>query len=199
MPSRTAGIPGLAIMFALGGSYLIYAGMKNVPFVEGLRSLLRGSLPAGTPSTPTELPDWLNPLAGTDSSSTTGAAPGGGTALGLKIAMYAKQYVGVPYRWGGATPAGWDCSGFVTWVLVHNGVKDLPSTAHTTAAQYLVWSGASTIGRDQCAAGDLCCWAGHIGIALDKDNMINAPSAGIPTRVQKIYAGVTIRRVNGTT
>jgi hypothetical protein len=55
---------------------------------------------------------------------------------------------------------------------------------------------ADTIPRDQCAAGDLCCWPGHVGIAVDKDNMINAPSFGIPTRIQKIYGGVIIRRVN---
>jgi len=197
MASRTAGIPGLGVVLAAAGAYLIYAGVKNVPFVDGLRGLLKGSLPTGTPTEPTQLPDWLNPLAGGDSSTGNGgAAAGGGTALGLKVAMYAKQYQGVPYRWGGNTPAGWDCSGFVTWCLVHNGVGNLPSS-RPTAAQYLVWKGATTIPRDQAAAGDLCCWGGHIGIAVSNTDMINAPTAGIPTRIQKIYGGVTIRRING--
>lgn len=197
MSTRTAGIPGLAIVFAAAGSYLIYAGFKSVPFVDGLRDLLKGSLPSGTPSTPTALPDWLNPLAGPATSGGQAPAAGGGTQLGLKIAMYAMQYKGVPYKWGGNTPNGWDCSGFVNWVLSHCGVSPLPSS-RPTAAQYLVWNaGSRVIPRDQCAAGDLCCWAGHVGIATDKDNMINAPSFGIPTRVQKIYGGVTIRRLNG--
>lgn len=198
MASRTAGIPGMGVVLAAGGAYLIYAGVKNVPFVDGLRALLRGNLPAGTPSAPTELPDWLNPLAGGSDSGggSTGGAAGGGTSLGLKIAMYAKQYVGIPYRWGGNSPAGWDCSGFVTWCLVHNGVTNLPSS-RPTAAQYLVWNGATTIPRAQAAAGDLCCWAGHIGIAVSNTDMINAPTFGIPTRIQSIYGGVTIRRING--
>jgi hypothetical protein len=197
---RTGGIPGLGVTLAAAGAYLIYAGMKNVPIVDGLRDLLKGSLPSGTPVKPIELPGFLqggsantviNPSGG------GGGAAGGAGGLGSAIATEAKKYQGVPYRWGGATPAGWDCSGFVTYVLARVGVAGLPSATHTTAAQFLVWSGARVVNRAQTQAGDLCCWAGHIGIAMDADNMINAPTAGIPTRIQKIYGGVTIRRVNG--
>lgn len=200
MATRTSGIPGLGILLGTVGAYFVYAGLKNVPFVEGLRSLLKGDLPPGTPPTPTQLPDWLNPSAAPSSSATAGGVGGGsaaGSGRGAAIVAEAKKWVGVPYRWGGQTPSGWDCSGFVTYVLSHVGVAGLPSSAHTTSLQYMTWSGATTVPRSQIQPGDLCCYVGHIGIAVDADNMINAPSAGIPTRIQKIYAGVTIRRVTG--
>jgi cell wall-associated NlpC family hydrolase len=214
--STRGGIPGLAVALAAAGSYLIYCALHNVSVVDGLRSLLKGQLPTGTPSTPTPLPSYLTPGsvaagaaagAGTEGVGTgaaAGSAVGGGLlggavagTLGQQIVSYARQYIGVPYRWGGADPSGWDCSGFVTWVLAHVGVSGLPSTTHTTSSQFMTWGGAHTVPRSQTQAGDLCCWGGHVGIAVDANNMINAPSAGIPTRIQSIYAGVTIRRLNG--
>lgn len=196
----SGGISGLAVGAATVGAFFVYMGVKNVSVLDGMRSILGGQLPAGTPPTPTPLPPQLallNGAADTAANAALGLAGSVGGAVNgnAGIATDAVKYVGVPYKWGGATPAGWDCSGFVTWVLHHDLGLNLPSNTHTTAATFLGWKGAQTIPRNQCAAGDLCCWAGHIGIATDANNMVNAPGTGIPTRVQPIFSGVTIRRV----
>lgn len=48
--------------------------------------------------------------------------------IGQQIASFAQQFLTVPYAWGGATPAGFDCSGFVYYVYNQYGIS-LPRTA----------------------------------------------------------------------
>lgn len=198
--ARTAGLSGLAVTLAAIGVFVAWAGIRDVPITDGLRTLLRGELPEGRPAKVAPVPDELR---FTPASSTPAQSGGGGgqvrAGLGAKIATEAVRHVGVPYRWGGNDRSGWDCSGFVTYVLRAVGVGGLPG-ARPTSASYLTWSGAITVPRADCAPGDLVCWTGHIGIALSPTTMINAPSFGIPTRIQAIHNAPVppvIRRVKG--
>jgi peptidoglycan DL-endopeptidase LytE len=88
----------------------------------------------------------------------------------------AKKYIGVPYLWGGATPAGFDCSGYVQFVYSKVGV----SIPRTTATQ---WAGIKSIST--AAPGDLVFFntngigVSHVGIYLGKNQFIHAGSTGI--------------------
>lgn len=128
-----------------------------------------------------------------------------GNISGAEIASDALKYVGKPYLWGGNTPAGWDCSGFVTWVLRHDlGMKI--ASPRPVVVTYAHWARAKTIPFSQCQAGDLCVWVGvgtggHIGIATSPTRMISAlnPALGtIETDIQGSgphTAPLIIRRV----
>jgi cell wall-associated NlpC family hydrolase len=94
--------------------------------------------------------------------------------LGGRIAAQAQHYLGVPYRWGGADPSGWDCSGMVTYVLHHDLGLNLPDNGHTVSQSFLTWSGARTVPAEQCQAGDLICWITHIAIATGPTTGIGA-------------------------
>lgn len=156
------GVSGTAVALAAAGALLLYDGIHGVSIPAALRSLVTaGTLPAPPPA-----------AAG-------GSAGAVGTGANASIAQYALQFNGrVPYKWGGADPTGWDCSGFATYVLVHTGHTNLPSNYHTVCMQFYGWSGAVKVSTPE--AGDLVVWPTHMGIAINSTQMISAlnPSRG---------------------
>ncbi|MDW7677814.1 MAG: C40 family peptidase, partial [Bacillota bacterium] len=89
----------------------------------------------------------------------------------------AMALLGTPYRYGGSTPAGFDCSGFVNYVLEEHGI-DVP---RTSAAMY---SAVKKISFDELEPGDLVFFRGyrpgpsHVGIYVGDGEFIHAPSTG---------------------
>jgi peptidoglycan DL-endopeptidase CwlO len=209
MAERDGGFSGAAVAVLTVGGLLVYFGINNIPVLEGVREFLRGEPPKRRPTTPTALPAELNPLleavtrtGGGLSTDGSGDTTGGGLSTdgsgsGSAIVTAARRYLGVPYVWGGHSPAGMDCSGFVTVVLKDVGVTNLPSMTHTVTGQFLVWTGAQTVPRSDMRAGDLVCWTGHIGIAVDNTSMIHAPTFGQSVQIGKVWSlpAPVIRRV----
>lgn len=186
---------GLAIATLTGGAVFLLAGLRNATLADTARALVKGQK---IPSQGSDLDTariTTRQQAGMDQDLSAGP---GGTPEGTRVAAAAESYVGqVDYVWAGEDPIhGWDCSGFVTWVLHHDMGIELPDNVHTTAAGFLVWGGARTIPRAQCAAGDLVCWASHIGIAISNTEMANASRPGTKTEIDKIWSvpAPTIRR-----
>ena len=184
MPRRPSSV-GIALAMYVAGTVLIMAGLRNATVADTLRSLLRGQ---PIPSGPSDLPRRITGAAETTGRAIAEATANfaGGTITGAAVADTARSYIGVPYRWAGEDPSGWDCSGFVTWVLTKHGVK-LPSNHHTVSAQFYVWPGAITLPRAAAQPGDLVCWVSHVGIATGPDTMVNAPGIGKYTREDRIW------------
>jgi cell wall-associated NlpC family hydrolase len=104
------------------------------------------------------------------------AAPVASFTLGPggEVAYLAEQYVGTPYRWGGASPAGFDCTGFVMWVYSQFGV-DLP---HNEAGQL---ASGSSVAADLLRPGDVLVFANtyrsglsHVGIYVGNGQFVHA-------------------------
>ncbi len=101
------------------------------------------------------------------------------------------QYLGVPYRWGGASPSGFDCSGFVMYVYGRLGI----SLPHSSGAQY---NSGTHVSRSQLSPGDLVFFGSpihHVGIYVGGGDMIEAPYTGSSVRIRGIdrsdYTGAT--------
>ena len=93
---------------------------------------------------------------------------------GEQLADFAQQYVGTPYRWGGASPAGFDCTGFVMWVYSQFGV----SMPHNEAGQM---ASGERVSADDLQPGDVLIFANtyraglsHTGIYVGDGQFVHA-------------------------
>ena len=93
----------------------------------------------------------------------------------------AMQYLGVPYVWGGASPSGFDCSGFVMYVYSQVGI----SLPHSSYAQY---GYGSPVSLSQLQAGDLVFFdgLGHVGIYVGGGTFIHAPHTGDVVKISSL-------------
>lgn len=100
------------------------------------------------------------------------------------VISIAKQYLGVPYVWGGSSPSGFDCSGLTQYVYKQAGIN-IPRTSQAQ----------SELGQakpiSQAKPGDLLFWgaqgsAYHVAIYIGNGNYIQAPAPGQSVTIQSI-------------
>lgn len=104
-------------------------------------------------------------------------------SLGERAATIALRAVGVPYRWGGASPAsGFDCSGLVYWAYGRLGVE-LPHSS------YALFDRGRRVARSRMRPGDLLFFSGlgHVGLYVGGGRMVHAPQSG--RRVEVVALG----------
>ena len=102
------------------------------------------------------------------------------------IVSIAKSLLGIPYRFGGTTTAGFDCSGFTRYVYAQAGL----SLPRTSGQQY---GAVRHIPRSQAKPGDLVFIlsggrVGHVGIYLGGNMMIDSPRSGKATQIRAIWS-----------
>ena len=87
----------------------------------------------------------------------------------------------MPYRWGGASPAGFDCSGLVYWTYRRLGI-DLPHSS------YALYDQGRRVARSRMKAGDLLFFSGlgHVGIYIGRGRMVHAPHSGALVQIVRL-------------
>ena len=100
----------------------------------------------------------------------------GSNYISRRVVQTSMQYIGVPYVFGGTSPSGFDCSGYVRYVFASAGIY-LPRMADE---QYEVGTPIST---EELVPGDLVFFStyeygpSHVGIYLGEGSFINASSS----------------------
>lgn len=109
------------------------------------------------------------------------------TSQGQSVVEYAKQFIGTPYVYGGSSPSGFDCSGFVKYVYNHFGVT-LTRTSYSQANE------GTYVARADLQPGDLVFFGSagnvhHVGIYVSDGNFIHAPKPGKTVRIETLNSG----------
>lgn len=96
-----------------------------------------------------------------------------GSTTSAKLIDTAEQYLGTPYAWGGRAPGGFDCSGFVGYVMSQYDI-DVPRTA---ADMYANGNTTSLKEGDLVFFTTYGAGATHVGIYIGNDQFISATSS----------------------
>ena len=116
-------------------------------------------------------------------------------SAGHKAARIALRQVGIPYRYGGETPSGFDCSGLVQYSYSQAG-KFVPRTTGQ------LWSALQPVSPAEMKPGDVLFFQiegkmSHVGLYLGDLEFVHAPSSGRTVSVASLespfYGGSLIR------
>ncbi len=124
-------------------------------------------------------------FAGSAANAASGAPSRHARAdVGVRVAKYARKFVGVPYRYGGMSPrSGFDCSGLVAFEYRHFGIA-LP---HYPGGQI---TAGRRVRRPSLRAGDLVFFGlGHVGLYVGRGRFVHAPHTGTRVRVESLRHG----------
>lgn len=176
----TAGLSGVAVAGAAAGAFLVYAGIKDVDIVQGLRDLAAGKTPTGRPQKKTV--DFS--AAGSAVGNAVGAAV---DASGGSLVAEARKHLGKPYVFGAVGPDRFDCSGLVVYCLRKTYDPKTPRFVTQTFAAWARSRGWTKVARKDVQAGDVVWKSGHMGIAISNEQMIHAPHTGTVVKIATIY------------
>ena len=116
------------------------------------------------------------------------------SSKGQAIVELAKQYIGTPYRYGGSSPSGFDCSGFVYFLYKSMGV-----TLNRVAQDQM--TNGTWVPKNALQPGDIVGFANssgyinHVGIYAGNGMMIHSPQTGEYVRYESIVTGNYANRI----
>ncbi|MFL0195418.1 NlpC/P60 family protein [Clostridium sp. WILCCON 0269] len=111
---------------------------------------------------------------------------------GNSIVDYALSFLGVPYVWGGTTPSGFDCSGFVQYVYGHFGIS-IPRVSQDQQN-----FGTKILDVNDLQPGDLVFWgnpAYHVGMYIGNGKYVEAPHTGDVVKIATLYDYTSAQRI----
>lgn len=177
----SAGVGGRKVAGAVQFIRVLRTPMRPLRCMVLVAVLSAGGCASRAPAGPGDLP-----ASTADSATTLPAA--------AHAAQVARAMVGTPYRYGGATPNGFDCSGLVYFSYARAGLR----VPRTSAA---LRRAARPVARHAMRRGDLLFFdglskTGHVGLYLGDDRFVHAPSSGKRVQTARLDQGFFASRLS---
>ncbi|HRX15744.1 MAG TPA: C40 family peptidase [Spirochaetota bacterium] len=109
------------------------------------------------------------------------------------LILLAREQIGTPYLYGGATPSGFDCSGLIYYVYGEYDFTTLPRTSRD------MYSNGTSVGMDRAKLADIVAFyspVSHVGMIISSTTFIHSPSTG-KTVTEAEFAGYWERQLAG--
>lgn len=191
-----------SVVSAAGYYGTVTASLLNVRAANGTDSQILTQLPYGTNVTVNwTQPGWVNITTYSGVSGyvsmdylklVEGELPSRSASVstqGQAVLEIAKQYLGLPYRYGGNSPStGFDCSGFVKYVYAQLGVNLNRVAADQMLNGIWVDPSALQIG-DIIGFYNSSGYINHVGIYAGNGMMIHSPQTGDVIKYESIVSG----------
>jgi cell wall-associated NlpC family hydrolase len=122
--------------------------------------------------------------AGVSSMAAPSTAVRAGTTTGERVAAIAADQVGVPYRYGGRSTDGFDCSGLVSYAWARAG-NTVPRTTRG------LWQQLRPVDAGELRPGDVLFFdiegkPSHVGLYLGGGRFVHAPSTGREVGIEEL-------------
>ena len=157
-----------------------------MPGIHRLKLLLLalGLLGLGACSWAPEPPEVRARAAGPENASFTHWGDPPAVSPGQELVQAARTLLGTPYRYGGASPAGFDCSGLVFYAFKQTG-RQVPRTSRDQYRR------AAPVPLDAARPGDLVFFSSaqkisHVGIYIGAGEFIHAPDTGQRVKISSM-------------
>ena len=124
----------------------------------------------------------IAPIAPTFAAPASASPASATTTRAQQAVDAALDQVGTRYRWGGNTPAGFDCSGLTSWAHADAGVT-IPRTSRAQFAQL------TPVHRSNLRPGDLVFYnspVSHVAMYVGDGKIVESPRRGLTVRVRDL-------------
>ena len=146
-------------------------GLKSDLIFAGQRLKVSGTAASNSGSPSVEVK--------TDVKNVQTSAPAAKTGASVDTLINgAKKLIGVPYKWGGTTPSGFDCSGFIYYVYKQAGY-DISRTSAQGYADRSFYVDSPQVGDLVFFKNTYKQGISHVGIYVGNNQFINASSSGV--------------------
>jgi len=181
VPLGAAGVVAATLVPRTASAQIARAGVSASDIEHGIAigRILMDAVHRSTSASASRRRSPTGPSSGASASTSSARVSASAARTARRVLDSGEEFIGTPYVWGGSTPKGFDCSGFVQYVYREHGVE-LPRTSRQMAHAGI----GIAVRIASLAPGDLMLFSGststisHVAIYAGNGRILHSSSSG---------------------